>query len=1490
MPPKARWLALVALVLPFSAHATQTLHWDADDTSLKTKTFDLNQEIEAAAIAFHVVTQCAADGVPDDPESPPITDVYVVPSQTLAFGETIDDGFPLLLLGNAAGTAEFVSLGRAKPRGSLAPGTYAVVFDECQDGRLDPEDAFLDPAFRIRAPWEMHGRDPTHQGRSPVRGPREPETAWTLQKDASPGTPQCCSSSHPVVGADGTLYVGSNASGLLAVRPTGTFAWQFAPEGGEIEANWIDATPALGPDGTIYVGSRQARMYAVRPDGSLRWSTQLDTAVFAGAVVDARNGALYVGTGGFRGEGSLYALSLADGSVLWRVPLSDGVAEPPALGPDGTVYLSDSTGFVRALDPAGNELWRVFTQFVTEPSSATCPGQAGRPVGISAPTFSPFGPLTGSLYVGVSYFCSGDPEKSHAHLIALDPTDGSLLWTFPNDHETAVETWTGLAVASNGTVYVGGGRRAALDAPVSWFLFGVDPTGMLLEQIPLPARVVFGAGPSLDGDDMVFVGTENGVLHAFRGGEERWRLQTLDTVISAPVLGLDGSLYFTNQNARLYALAPRDNLELRALEATQVVQTWEHDVDPLVAGKTTYVRAHLDLWGAEPRAVKGCLRGFEIDPQTDLPVGELPGSPLEPANELGSISLDPQEPVAARRGRLERTLYFRLPAAWTASGKRVFAFEAQLPERSCAALDTDPLPPEEEPDLTCSLPTGACGVFLSFAPTDPLEVRFVKLSWVDGANVTHQATDGDALTEATRLVARFPIPGLPAAVNGGRQFFIGELGFNGIPNQDNVFRGLERLRADDGCGAGCTTHYYGIFPDNYFDFGGIAYRPGKTGFGAPARSTQAHELAHNLGIAHAVHRQFGTNSDGNLLGPCGAVGTPEVEDFPYIHTLNGSPVATIGPLGEGPDRLVYGLDTAPEFGIADARVIDPFASSALMSYCRTPSWPSLTNYLSLRLRINQLDEAAAFLASATVAQDYFLVHGQVDLDTDIAEFLPFGRITTASPPPLPPPGDYRLELRDETGAVVDAISVAPQAPVQPEAPLDARVGSFLVAWPFDPTVREVVLLRDGVVLASRPASATPPDLQIEFPNGGETLTGETVALRWSASDADGDPLTYVVQFSPDDGATWETLATNWPETTLEVPLTSLTGTDLGRLRVRAQDGFHTGVDLSDGVFRVPDAPPLLVLRSPEPDRLFVGEQQVVLAADAFDREDGAIPAANLAWRSDVDGALGTGAELAVSAAALSEGDHLVTVTATDSGGMAAESSVPIRVARTVADLSLALTDAPDPLAPGDIVAYTLTVTNEGPQEATGVVGSFDPWPGWIFADLSATIPLGCHISAVIVECDVGTLSANESIGITLSFEAPTPGVFETRARVFAAETDPVPENNVQSEETTVDIDTDGDGLVDLLDNCIEAPNGPREPDPGGASQRDADGDGFGNVCDPDLDQSGLVDDADLVLLKAAFFASNAVADLSGEGNVDFLDLALTKARFGAPPGPSGVAP
>ncbi len=101
------------------------------------------------------------------------------------------------------------------------------------------------------------------------------------------------------------------------------------------------------------------------------------------------------------------------------------------------------------------------------------------------------------------------------------------------------------------------------------------------------------------------------------------------------------------------------------------------------------------------------------------------------------------------------------------------------------------------------------------------------------------------------------------------------------------------------------------------------------------------------------------------------------------------------------------------------------------------------------------------------------------------------------------------------------------------------------------------------------------------------------------------------------------------------------------------------------------------------------------------------------------------------------------------------------------------------------------------------------------------------------------------------------------------------------------LDTDSDGVPDAADNCTVLVN---------TDQLDADGDGYGNLCDGDLNNSGFVTAADFGLLRdvlgqaASASPMAAAADLNGSGAVTTADFGLLRAMLGTAPGPSGVAP
>jgi hypothetical protein len=110
---------------------------------------------------------------------------------------------------------------------------------------------------------------------------------------------------------------------------------------------------------------------------------------------------------------------------------------------------------------------------------------------------------------------------------------------------------------------------------------------------------------------------------------------------------------------------------------------------------------------------------------------------------------------------------------------------------------------------------------------------------------------------------------------------------------------------------------------------------------------------------------------------------------------------------------------------------------------------------------------------------------------------------------------------------------------------------------------------------------------------------------------------------------------------------------------------------------------------------------------------------------------------------------------------------------------------------------------------------------------------------------------------------------------------------VRSQVGLVDCpDADADGVCDAADDCSEAAN---------PSQLDTDLDGYGNACDADYGNDGVVGGMDFVALGRAFGARLGEPDYSpdldanGDGVIGGPDYVVLGRLFAGPPGPSGLA-
>ena len=273
-----------------------------------------------------------------------------------------------------------------------------------------------------RGEWWMWGRDERHTSQSSYIGPSPP-----FQWASYPGETE------PVIGYDGTIYVGSQ-TGLRAVNPN-NYEVLWETQLGEAEVTNIVSSPCLGEDGTIYMGVWPRGFYALYPDGVIKWVIDIP---FMYEWYEAKtypavgnDGTIFVGSS----VGNLYAIN-PGGSIKWIFPIGSAIHSSPAVAEDGTVYIGSDDFSLYAVNPDGSLKWRYVTQGAI----------------ISSPAIG----MDGTVYVG----------SEDDYLYAVNP-DGTLKWRYQTE---AVIRYASPSIASDGTIYIG-----------SWdgYLYAIDPGGQL---------------------------------------------------------------------------------------------------------------------------------------------------------------------------------------------------------------------------------------------------------------------------------------------------------------------------------------------------------------------------------------------------------------------------------------------------------------------------------------------------------------------------------------------------------------------------------------------------------------------------------------------------------------------------------------------------------------------------------------------------------------------------------------------------------------------------------------------------------------------------------------------------------------------------------------------------------------------------------------------------------------------------------------------------
>ena len=334
---------------------------------------------------------------------------------------------------------------------------------------------------------------------------------------------------------------------------------------------------------------------------------------------------------------------------------------------------------------------------------------------------------------------------------------------------------------------------------------------------------------------------------------------------------------------------------------------------------------------------------------------------------------------------------------------------------------------------------------------------------------------------------------------------------------------------------------------------------------------------------------------------------------------------------------------------------------------------------------------------------------------------------------------------------------------------DPSFGSFSLLLPWDAATTRVVLLHGDKVLSSRALSSHAPTVQVLSPNGGENLGGATATVRWTAADADGDALSYIVQYSSDAGANWQTLASQWKPMTYTLDLTRLSGSNQALIRVIASDGMNTAQDQSDATFSVARHNPVAQIIAPENMTVFSANQAVILDGSGTDVEDGQLTDAAFSWSSNRNGVLGTGKSLVLNAANLQEGAHTITLTARDSDGQTGVASVSVQVLRAQPAIPAHLDVAPDVMQFTAVSGTPTTswqpisIANSGDGDLDWTATASAPW-------MLLSAPNGMAPANLLLAVQPGHLAPGTHVGtvtLTSATANNSPQVVTVRFSVLA---------------------------------------------------------------------------------------------------------------------------
>ena len=246
--------------------------------------------------------------------------------------------------------------------------------------------------------------------------------------------------------------------------------------------------------------------------GTQKWAFATGGIIDNSSPAIGSDGTVYVTAENF----DLYAIN-PNGTQKWAFapPGNFNLESSPAIGSDGTIYVSGvaSVGGVKnlyAVNPNGTQKW----------------------------AFAGVGGALASLAIGSDGTIYG--SDSGNNLYAINP-NGTQKWAF----STGNNPGSSPAIGSDGTIYICGGNN----------LYAINPNGA--QKWAFAMGNSSHSSPAIGSDGTVYVGSDNDNLYAINpNGTQKWAFVTGSPVFSSPAIGSDGTVYVGSLDQNLYAINP----------------------------------------------------------------------------------------------------------------------------------------------------------------------------------------------------------------------------------------------------------------------------------------------------------------------------------------------------------------------------------------------------------------------------------------------------------------------------------------------------------------------------------------------------------------------------------------------------------------------------------------------------------------------------------------------------------------------------------------------------------------------------------------------------------------------------------------------------------------------------------------------------------------------------------------------------------------------